>query len=175
MSSQYSVDKLKKKCYNIEDVLGRGKGKVYMENPSYNHYEVTVTMNPKFYTLEKATRYMKSIASDVMSDFLRLSSGIGFVQYCVEYQENGMPHIHFNIIIETDIEAISLNNLKSKYTRSYGKTKIYYTGNEDKLHHNDHYHGTWSNYLNKEVNANEVNGKQHYFEYEIWKYDVMRN
>ena len=58
-----------------------------------------------------------------------------------------------------------LFTLEAMLRKKYGRTTLYYTGTEDKLHEASGM--LWSQYLLKEVEQNEVNGKEHFFQYQL--------
>lgn len=83
--------------------------------------------------------------------FLLRNSSFGFLfNYVVEYQSNGYPHLHGTMFTYERIKPQSLLNLEQCLKRKYGKSMIYSTGKNDKVHTNDHFTGTWQQYIHKE-------------------------
>lgn len=131
-------------CYSANDPPAR---------LPYFRYEFTVTYNPKWI---ESVDYAESLTDYVIDDirrFLRRNcdSNSNLYNYVVEYQKNGMPHIHGTIFNEHRFKSQTLENLEKSLQRKYGKTMIYSTGHIDKIHKNDHFNGSWQEYLSKEA------------------------
>jgi len=143
-------------------------------------YEITTTFNPRFYPLGKACDYIRIVIREIINSSSRFISAENkklfreygdnnrflknhYLEYSVEYHKNGYPHIHAILHTEVDISAEKLFRFQQTLRKKFGKSDIYYTDTEDRIHENDHFVGKWSEYLKKEVEQNEVNGKRHYF------------
>ena len=70
--------------------------------------------------------------------------------YCIEYQKNGYPHIHGTIFLKKQLKLGSHHNFEAVMRRKYGRAQLWATGKEDRVHNNDHFNGTWQEYIKKE-------------------------
>lgn len=169
-------------CYDNEELI--------IPSDLYK-YEITITFNPKYYPLGKACDYIKVVIKDIISASCRFIASENrrihregysadkffnehYIEYCVEYHNKDdkegklhYPHIHATLHSQVDISATKLYGLEQSLRKKYGRTSIYHTDTEDKLHHNDHFKGLWSEYLKKDIAINEVNGKRHYFKIKL--------
>lgn len=140
--------------FNNDDIK---EGQFYGIPQKYRH-EFTVTYNPKFiYDIAYAESMTHHVIMDIFKWTLRQVKVFRKEQwdsflfnYVVEYQSNGYPHIHGTILTNDVIKPIALANLESLMKRKYGRTEVYATGNRDRVHKNDHFEGTWQQYLCKE-------------------------
>jgi hypothetical protein len=130
-------------------------------------YELTITFNPNYYPLGKACNSVKAVIREIMRASARFISAenkkilkeLGqdasfvkkhYLEYCVEYhkpKEEGRlhyPHIHGTLHSEVDIPMTKLEGLVSTLRRKFGRTTLYYTDQEDRIHENDHFKGKWS-------------------------------
>lgn len=148
-------------------------------------YELTITFNQRFYPLGKACDYVRIIIKEIMNASYRFISAENrkifkeyrnndrfltehYLEYCVEYHKtNAYPHIHATLHSQVDIDAEKLFRLQQTLRKKYGRTDIYYTDTEDRIHENDHFKGYWSEYLIKDIEENEINGKRHYFKIKL--------
>lgn len=123
---------------------------------SFFRYEITVTLNPKYiHSNDYAETMVPHIVNDVFKAGLRMSQHKGWYSdfefnVVKEYQKNGMPHIHGTILTESPILPTKLMNTEQLFKRKYGKTVIWATGHRDHHHINDHFDGTWQEYLRKD-------------------------
>lgn len=124
----------------------------------YYRYEFTVTYNPRFiYSIEYAESMTHYVIKDIF-DMAKRNSKIKrensynpfFFNYVVEHHENGYPHIHGTLFTYLHLMPQTLANWESKFYRKYGKTQVWATGLVDKVHKNDHFQGTWQEYLRKD-------------------------
>lgn len=141
-------------------------------NPIFNteidnthRYEITITFNPKWYSsnqdmLDHIPEILKQLRIKSCSPLSNFSHC--YFNYVTEYQKNGAPHVHATLIYDQRLNISHLTNWEQFFKRLYGKTSIFYTGKYDKIHTNDHYVGTWSNYLKKD-------NPENYFEENIQK------
>lgn len=122
-------------------------------------YEFTLTFNPKWFSSnDDMSEFLPEIIKQMM---IKGCSPIApftdyYLEYVVEYQSNGAPHIHATYIFKNRLKVSTQTNWEQFFQRMYGKTVIYYTGNKDKIHHNDHFDGPWSKYLLKDNPENYV-------------------
>lgn len=124
-----------------------------IERPEWLRYEFTITFNPKWYcsphdALDECPNVIKAIATKAMH-FVAQNDHV-YLNYVIEYQKNGMPHIHGTLMTETRLTNVSMHNWEQFLNRYYGKSQIWYTGCQNKLHKNDHFEGNWQQYLVKE-------------------------
>lgn len=121
-------------------------------------HEFTITYNPKFiYDIDYADSMTDFVIKDIVSLGKRVStdkrSGVSnkfYFNYVVERHENGWPHIHGTLFTLDRIKPQTLANWEASFGRKYGRTAVWATGLQDKIHKNDHFEGTWQNYLHKE-------------------------
>ena len=73
-----------------------------------------------------------------------------FINYVKEYQENGNPHLHGTIMTQERITPSLQGSWEQMLKRWYGKSEIWYTGSGNKYHKNDHFEGSWQQYLKKD-------------------------
>lgn len=139
-------------------------------------YEFTITYNPKYvYSAEYALSMTDYVMKDVY-DFCRRRSkrfrgdtyDSFYFNYCVEFQKNGYPHIHGTMFTGDHIPPQALANFESKMYRKYGRTDVYATGKVDKMHKNDHFDGTWQEYIRKESECKM-------YSYDDWFVDTTCN
>lgn len=118
----------------------------------YYRYEFTVTYNPKYIEdIPYALSMTDYVIEDVQKYLNRNSPQVGYAyNYVVEFQKNGYPHIHGTMFSVSRLSPSSLGNFEKLLGRKYGKSAIYATGHIDKIHHNDHFQGTWQQYIEKE-------------------------
>lgn len=142
--------------FNLIEINNKDLFDTYTQ--SYYRYEFTVTYNPKFiYSKEYAETMTHYVIKDVY-DMAKRNSKVKrkqeynpfFFNYVVEYMKNGYPHIHGTLFTYLHLMPQTLANWESKFYRKYGKTEIWATGLEDRIHKNDHFNGTWQQYLCKE-------------------------
>lgn len=138
-----------------------------IEHENTHRYELTITFNPKFYCnipdmeVECETIYEKIMIK--IFSFLNMDE-MAYFNIVKEYQKNGAPHIHGTFLFNKRMMNPTLTNWEQFFTRLYGKSTIYYTGKYDKIHKNDHFNGTWTNYLKKD-------NPENYQEFELWKHN----
>lgn len=133
---------------------------LYVNQPY--RYEFTVTYNPKFIDdIEYANTMTDFVIKDVFKLARRHSKvkdmnmhNTFWLAYVVEEQSNGYPHIHGLLATTTRIRPSTLFNWEQSFYRKYGRTQVYSTGVIDKQHKNDHFEGTWMEYLEKEKKVN---------------------
>jgi len=125
-------------------------------------YEHTQTFN-SYYTLTKALNYCATVALDYLTSHAKKDGGDLYFNYCIEYHENGRPHLHFQVFRQEDLEAQTLRNIDGQMSRKYGKPYTVPTDKEDKYHAKSDM--KWSEYIKKDIIKNEANGQKHYFEY----------
>jgi len=122
-------------------------------HPLTHRYEVTVTFNPKWYS---DLTDMESAYNDIIEKLIiKAHSALNqnescHFNYVKEYQSNGAPHMHGTLMFYHRLTNSRLTNWEQFFQRLYGKTQIWYTGDKDKIHKNDHYEGPWSGYLKKD-------------------------
>jgi len=124
----------------------------YSELEDVYRYEITVTYNPKYIdTIEYAETMTDYVHHDLQRFLQRQSTVCDYkYNYVVEHHENGYPHIHGTLYSYLRIKPESLFNLEKSLQRKYGRSSIWATDKTDKIHHNDHFTGTWQEYLHKE-------------------------
>jgi hypothetical protein len=121
-----------------------------MDNQWYRH-EITITYNPKYiYDIPYAESMTEHVIQDIQRHIIRQSTSEFLYNYVVEYQKNGYPHIHATTFTTHLVSPSALGNFEKLLSRKYGKSAIYATGQKDKIHHNDHFDGTWQEYIHKE-------------------------
>jgi len=115
-------------------------------------YEFTVTYNPKYIeSIDYANSLTTYVQDDIERYMHRNTTQYDYAfNYVVEYQKNGYPHLHGTMFSLFRFTPQSLNNLEKSLGRKYGKSAVYSTGHIDKIHTNDHFTGTWSEYIEKE-------------------------
>lgn len=124
-----------------------------IERPNWLRYEFTTTFNPKWYcspqdAADEVPRVIKAIATKAMH-FIGQNDHI-YLNYVVEYQKNGMPHVHGTLMTEARLTNVSMHNWEQFLNRYYGKSQIWFTGSGNKFHKNDHFEGSWQQYLIKD-------------------------
>lgn len=147
----------------------------------YFIYELTVTINRNSTPIDYAYQKMAQIANDINRKtyfFTRKyhkkrgthsKVEYSYFNYCVEYHmqldinKPRYPHIHAQIFLPVLLDNQQFNNWIKEFQRKYGRTSLFCTNKEDKMHKNDHFEGRWSEYLKKDKIQNEANGMQHYF------------
>lgn len=125
-------------------------------------YESTVTFNPIYWTKTNAIFNVKSVVADVLKPIIRNVYHFS-IRYCVEYHENGMPHIHIQVSTNNELHPDIQRAIHQRLNRRYGRSQWYHSDKEDKFHETSGM--LWSVYLKKDVELNELNGMRHYFEY----------
>lgn len=123
------------------------------EIPGTHRYEFTITFNPKFYCdiadMEDQILLVDEKIRIKIFSFLNMQE-IAYYNIVKEYQQNGAPHLHGTFLFNKRMTNTNLTNWEQFFTRIYGKSAIYYTGIKNKIHKNDHYNGSWQNYLLKD-------------------------
>lgn len=144
------IDTITKNCFNL-----------WLE--SYYIHEFTVTYNPKFiYDIPYALSMTDYVIMDIQKLLDRNANDRDYIyNYTIEYQKNGYPHIHGTFCTPNLLGVTTLFNFEKKLTRQFGKTMIWATGHINKQHHNDHFTGTWQQYLEKD--GGEIIYKQSYY------------
>lgn len=135
-----------------------------------NYYEVTVTFNPQYWTLTNALYSIPEVVADIIKPIIRANCLNQFqIAYCVEYHDNGYPHLHAQILNSIEIHPEDQRNIHQRLCRRYGKSQWYQTGLEDKIHVNDKFPEgiKWSEYIKKDIIRNQENGQRHYFQYQF--------
>lgn len=135
-----------------------------------NYFEVTVTFNPQYWSMSNALISIPEVIADIIKPIVKSNQLNKFqIAYCVEYHENGYPHLHMQILNPSPIWPDDQRNIHQRLCRRYGKSQWYQTGLEDKNHINDKFPEgiLWSDYIKKDVNQNEHNGQRHYYQYQI--------
>jgi len=130
-----------------------------------HRYEFTITFNPKFYCdiadMEEQCNHVFTKIAIKIYTYLNMNEKAYF-NIVKEYQTNGAPHLHGTFLFNRRMQNSNITNWEQFFTRLYGKSAIYYTGIHNKEHKNDHFKGTWQNYLLKD-------NPENYKEYELWK------
>jgi len=129
----------------------------------YN-YEFTVTYNPqRIHSID----YAKTLTHHVITDVVRFTSRASkpkkgtrvydnidsyYFNYVVEYTKTGWPHIHGTMSTPNVIPPISQDNFEKMCGRKYGKTMLWATGHQDRVHYDNdgECKGTWQEYIKKE-------------------------
>lgn len=125
---------------------------IFIEDINPFRYEFTITYNPKYI---ESIEYALTMTPFIYEDLVRFcnrnqAQGDYAFNYVVEYQSNGYPHIHGTLFVGKRFTPQSVNNLEKAFIRKYGRSDIYSTGQVDKFHKNDHFEGTWQQYIEKE-------------------------
>jgi len=118
-----------------------------------HRYELTITFNPKWFSdiLDMEKTYLDVIDKIIIKAHSTLElNGLCYFNYVKEYQSNGFPHMHGTLMFFNRLANSRLTNWEQFFQRLYGKTQIWYTGDKDKIHKNDHFEGPWSKYLLKD-------------------------
>lgn len=132
------------------------------------YYEVTITFNQQYWSLQRAIDCVEQVIADILKPVIRSCSSFG-IRYCVEYHANGYPHIHAQVLVDSELPEDIQRAIHCRLIKRYGRSQWYQTGEEDKIHINEKYPEgiRWSEYIKKDVRGNELNGKRHYFEYTL--------
>lgn len=132
-----------------------------------HRYEITITFNPKWFSnIKDMEIHCKTIIEQLIikcHSALQMNCSM-YINYVIEYQSNGHPHIHATLMFDTRLVNSRLTNWEQFFQRLYGKTQIWYTGSVDKIHRNDHFTGPWSKYLLKD-------NPENYHEYRVEKWN----
>ncbi len=134
------------------------------------YYEVTVTFNPSYWSLNQAMVSIPQIVADVLKPIVKEKQLDKIIlAYVVEYHENGYPHLHAQVITQSSIDPENQRNIHQRLCRRYGKSQWYQTGEEDMVHINNKFPDgiKWSEYIKKDKCKNEENGMKHYFQYQL--------
>jgi len=128
------------------------KGGFYPYIEDFYRIEFTVTYKSRYMP---GIEYANSLNNDVMIRIINfveanIEGEWGYVNYVVENQQNGYPHLHGTIFTENIIRPNSVHNLEKALYRLYGSSQLYCTGKRDYHHKNDHFEGGWQDYLHKE-------------------------
>lgn len=127
-------------------------------------YEFTITFNPQYWRLGNAMASVGQAIADVCKPIIRDDHKFQ-LDYSIEYHENGMPHIHGQVITEWDIHPEIQRNIHQRLCRRYGRSQWFQTGLEDMFHTTSGM--KWSEYIRKDVLKNQVNGMKHFYSYQF--------
>lgn len=147
----------------VQDYIHEGDANI--GTPYY--YEFTVTYAQAFWSLPTAMRSVPQVIADVLKPAIRTirDDPIRRLQlnYGIEYQENGYPHIHGHLLTMWELTPDIQKNILQRLCRRFGKSQWYQTGQEDKFHEVSGMF--WSQYIKKDAEKNSSLGLQHYYEY----------
>lgn len=134
------------------------------------YYEGTVTFKRNYWSWSNAISKIDQVLADVIKPIVRyFDLNKWYFRYCVEYHEDGFPHIHFQVCVRQELCPDIQHQIHARLNRRYGISQWYQTGDKDKLHKNDHFDlAPWSEYLQKDREKNNLEkGVEHYYSYQI--------
>lgn len=147
---QYGIENVRTYCFT--DMKDLEQEAVFMDS-IHHKYEITITFNPKFYfDNQDMENHFESIHDRLkIKCYSQLNkNGECYYNSVKEYQTNGAPHFHGTVLLPSRMANSTITNWEQFFKREYGKTTIYYTGLNNKVHNNDHFNGTWYEYLFKD-------------------------
>lgn len=133
---------------------------------SWNVYEVTVTFNQHYWTLQATVDYGIRQCIGMLVKKLQQKAGWFEMDYTVEYQKNGYPHLHAQIFTREELHADQQRSISGSLKTRFGRADWYQTGKEDYVHteiskETGEMKGKWSNYIRKDLEANNKSGCIH--------------